>query len=60
VFEADRVLLAAGRTPTTEKDIRTWVKARIDNPKPFIWTKSADEILASLGRLLQRTTGAGH
>jgi transposase len=43
-----------------EKDIRAWVKAWNDNPKPFIWTKSADEILASLGRLLQRTTGAGH
>jgi transposase/transcriptional regulator with XRE-family HTH domain len=43
-----------------EKDIRDWVKAWNDNPKPFIWTKSADQILASLGRLLQRTTGAGH
>jgi transposase len=43
-----------------EKDIRTWVKAWNINPKPFIWPHSADEILASLGRLLQRTTGAGH
>ena len=43
-----------------EKDIRDWVKAWNENPKPFIWTKSADQILASLGRLLQRTTGAGH
>lgn len=30
------------------------------DPKPLIWTKTADQILASLGRLLQRTTGAGH
>ena len=43
-----------------EKDIRAWVKAWNDNPRPFIWTKTADKILASLGRLLQRTTGAGH
>jgi len=43
-----------------EKDIRAWVSAWNENPRPFIWTKSADEILASLGRLLQRTTGAGH
>jgi len=43
-----------------EKDIRDWVKAWNENPKPFIWSKSADQILASLGRLLQRTTGAGH
>jgi len=43
-----------------ENDIRAWVKAWNENPRPFIWTKSAEEILASLGRLLQRTTGAGH
>ncbi len=43
-----------------EKDIRAWVSAWNDNPRPFIWTKSADQILASLGRLLQRTTGAAH
>ncbi len=36
-----------------EEDIREWVKAWNENPKPFIWTKSADQILASLGRLLQ-------
>ena len=43
-----------------ERDIRAWVKAWNDNPKPFVWTKSADQILESLARLLQRTTGAGH
>ena len=43
-----------------EKDLRDWVSAWNENPKPFICTKTADEILASLGRLLQRTTGAGH
>ncbi len=39
-----------------EKDIRGWVKTWNDNPKPFIWTKTAEEILASLARLLNRTT----
>ena len=43
-----------------EKDLRNWVNAWNENPKPFVWTKTADQILASLGRLLQRTTGAGH
>src|SRR3954463_6486153 len=43
-----------------EADIRAWVKAWNENPTPFMWTKSAEQILASLGRLLQRTTGAGH
>ena len=28
-----------------EADIRAWVKAWNDNPRPFIWTKTAEEIL---------------
>jgi hypothetical protein len=36
------------------------VKAWNENPKPFIWTKSAEQILDSLGRLIQRINGAGH
>ncbi len=43
-----------------ERDIRTWVTAWKDNPKPFIWTKTAEQILDSLARLLQRITGAEH
>ncbi len=43
-----------------EADIRDWVKNWNENPKPFIWTKTAEQFLDSLARLLQRTTGAGH
>ena len=43
-----------------EADIRGWVKDWNTHPKPFIWTKRADEILESLGRLLKRISGAGH
>ena len=43
-----------------EKDIRAWVDAWNQDPKPFIWTKTAEQILESLSRLLQRITGAGH
>lgn len=43
-----------------EADIRAWVAAWNDNPKPFIWTKTAYEILESLERLCQRISGAGH
>lgn len=43
-----------------ERDLRGWVKAWNENPKPFIWTKTADQILESLGRLLQRINGGGH
>jgi len=45
---------------TLEADIRAWVKAWNQDPRPFIWTKNAEQILESLARLLQRTTGAGH
>ena len=43
-----------------ENDIRNWVKAWNENPKPFIWTKPAEQIPESLSRLLQRTTGPAH
>ena len=43
-----------------EADIRAWAKAWNEDPKPFIWTKTADEILDSIGRLLTRISGAGH
>src|SRR5450830_707810 len=43
-----------------EGDIRAWVTAWNENPKPFIWTKTAEQTLESLKRLLQRTNDAGH
>ena len=43
-----------------ETDIRAWISNWNENPRPFVWTKTADEILESLGRLLLRTSGAGH
>ncbi len=39
--------------------IRDWVDAWNKNPRPFPWTKSAEQILESLGRLLTRISGAG-
>jgi transposase len=43
-----------------ESDIRNWVAAWNENPKPFMWTKTAEQILESFSRLLQRINGAGH
>jgi transposase/DNA-binding XRE family transcriptional regulator len=43
-----------------EADIRTWVKAWNQNPKPFVWTKTAEQILGSIGRLMQRISNPGH
>jgi transposase len=43
-----------------EKDIRDWIKAWNNNPRPFNWTKTADEIFERLASYLQRIPGAGH
>jgi transposase len=40
-----------------ERDIREWVTTWNDDPKPFVWKKTAEEILDSLARYLQRVSG---
>jgi hypothetical protein len=37
-----------------EKDIRTWTAHWNDDPRPFVWTKTADEILNSLADYLAK------
>lgn len=50
-------LRRASHTSTAELKaaIDQYLAATNDNPKPFIWTKSADEILASVARFCHRT-----
>jgi transposase len=43
-----------------EADLRAWTHDWNDNPKPFIWTKTAEQILQSLGRLITRIKGERH
>jgi transposase len=43
-----------------ENDVRTWIKTWNDDPKPFTWTKTADEILNSLAKYMARISGATH
>ena len=43
-----------------ETDIRAWVADWNQHPRPFIWTKTAEEILESLARYGRRISGAGH
>jgi transposase len=43
-----------------EKDIRNWVKGWNEEPKPFVWRKTAQEIIDSLARYCERISGAGH
>jgi transposase len=61
--ELTRKLLQRGAhrsVQTLEADLRRWVESWNDDPKPYVWTKTADEILASLGRFCTRISGAGH
>ena len=43
-----------------ETDIRAWIEHWNANPRPFAWTKTADEILDSLAKYLARISGAGY
>jgi transposase len=43
-----------------EAAIKQYLAVTNDSPKPFVWTKSADEILASVARYCARTSGSGH
>ena len=40
--------------------IRTWITNWNDEPKPFVWHKTADEILDSLASYCQRIPDLGH
>ncbi len=40
--------------------IRTWIASWNDEPKPYVWHKSADEILNSLAAYCQRINDSGH
>jgi len=42
-------------TKQLETDIRAFIERHNENPKPYRWTKSADEILASVKRFCQKT-----
>jgi transposase len=40
-----------------EADLRTWIDTWNDNPRPFAWAKTAEEILDSLAKYLTRISG---
>jgi transposase len=43
-----------------ETDIRKWINEWNKDPKPFVWTKSADQILETLAAYCGLITGSGH
>jgi len=47
-------------TRELETAILRYIEHGNHDPKPFIWTKSADQILASIARFCERTSASGH
>ena len=43
-----------------EADLRAWTATWNENPRPFVWRKTADEILESLAGYCQRISDSGH
>jgi transposase len=43
-----------------ERSIQTWVDTWNDNPRPFVWAKTADEILDTIASYCQRISDSGH
>jgi transposase len=40
--------------------IRAWINDWNDNPRPYVWTKTADQILDSIARYCTRINDSGH
>jgi hypothetical protein len=43
-----------------ERAIKAYLQNHNRNPRPFVWTKTADQILESLRRFCMRTSNSGH
>jgi transposase len=56
-------LLRRGAHPTVRAlntDIRAWINTWNENPRPYVWTKPAEQILESIARYCQRINQTGH
>ena len=42
------------------RDIRAWIEMWNEDPNPYFWTKTADQILDSIARYCTRINASGH
>ena len=42
------------------KDIRAWIETWNDDPRPYVWTKTADQIIESIARYCRRINDSQH
>lgn len=47
-------------TPELEVALQHYVETYNQDPKPFVWTKTADQILTAVARFCKRTYDSGH
>jgi transposase len=60
-LERKQIKRGAHRSVTAlERAIYDYMHVTAEDPKPFVWTKTADEIFASIGRFCQRISNSGH
>lgn len=43
-----------------DKDVKNWIENWNDDPKPFVWKKTAEEILESLAKYMTKISGPTH
>jgi transposase len=47
-------------TRALNADIRSWIETWNDNPRPYVWTKTANQILESISRYCTRINDSQH
>jgi hypothetical protein len=47
-------------TRQLNQDIRAWIETWNDDPNPYVWTKTADQILESIKRYCTTINDSGH
>lgn len=47
-------------TAQLEQAIEQYMRTYNEDPRPFVWTKTADQILTSVAAFCHRTSGSGH
>jgi transposase/transposase-like protein len=46
--------------PNLERDIRDWIVLWNEDPRPYVWVKTADQILESIARYCERISDSAH
>jgi hypothetical protein len=62
-IQTPRIATVAGAQEVAgllDQDIRAWIENWNENPRPYVWTKPAEQTLESISRYCQRINQTGH